>query len=68
MKFSNYIKFTITFLRKSITSKSKRPLIIWVTYLWNNITFNYRVNLNKINLFKYRLYEKIRLLFSKRRL
>ena len=68
MKFFNYIKFTITFLRKSIISKSKRPLIIWVTYLWNNITFTYRVNLNKINLFKYRLYEKIRLLFSKRRL
>ena len=66
MKFSNYIKFTITFLRKSIISKNKRPLIIWITYIWNNIIFTYRINLNKINLFKYRLYEKIRLLFSKR--
>ena len=68
MKFSNYIKFTIIFLRKSIISKNSRPLIIWITYILNNITFTYHVNLNKINLFKYRLYEKIRLLFSKRRL
>ena len=68
MKFSNYIKFIITFLRKSIISKNRRPLIIWITYIWNNITFIYHINLNKINLFKYRLYEKIRLLFSKRRL